>query len=262
MLDCLIHQYLQMRSLPWVKKDDDQGDDKPKNPLKRKRKSKSDVPNPVEIQTHEVAESSDSEDTTILDTLGDNTFDAMIPGYDNDDMYIMVEHDFLEAAKQVTRHIHREAYQKQITAPVVEEKIIRPTTGAPLRTPVVEGESDEETDGKGKDVSTLGELLRRRPAAMLTAATPIKRKEHSPLRERVARRQVQTLNDHRRTESENEGRNDRNRKPEMLRENTRGGETNDEYEDDEDDEDLERPLKVYQPPTFANISRLQNSSLV
>ena len=212
-----------MRSLPWVTKTNSgEEQDPPKNSLKRKRPTKSDVPKPetTEIETPEIEESSDSDDdTTILDTSSDNAFDAMIPGYDNDDAYIMVEHDFLEAAKQVTRHIHLEAYHKHVTAPVVEEEIIRPTTGAPQRRPVVEGESDEETDGKGKDVSTLGELLRRRPAAMLVAATPIKRKERTPVPQRGASKQVQTTDDHRSTEPGKESRNDR--KVEMMREVTR-----------------------------------------
>ena len=251
--DCLC-QFLQMRSLPWVTPNNE-GQVQPRNPLKRKKFIKSDVPKPetTEIQTCELAESSDSDDTTILDPSGDNTFDAMIPGYDNDDTYIMVEHDLLEAAKQVTRHIHLEAYQKHVTAPVAEKEIIRPTTGAPQRRPAVEGESDEDTDGKGKDVSTLGELLRRRPAAMLVAATPIKRKERSTVRERGGGKQAQTTDDHRSTEPEKESRSDH--KAEMMREVTRDVEADDEDED-EDDEDLERPRKVYHYLTFANIFRL------
>ena len=251
--DCL-SKFLQMRSLPWITTNNE-GQDQPDNPLKRKRPIKSDVPNPetTEILTSELAESSDSDDTTVLDPSGDNAFDAMIPGYDNDDAYVMVEHDLLEAAKQVTRHIHLEAYQKHVTAPVEEKEILRPTTGAPQRRPVIEGESDEETDGKGKDVSPLGELLRRRPAPMLVAATPIKRKERSPARERGRRNQVQTTDDHRSTEPGKESRNDR--KVEMIREMTRDVEADDEDED-EDDEDLERPRKVYHSLTFANIFRL------
>jgi hypothetical protein len=230
-----------MRSLPWVTTNNEEGQDQPKNPAKRKRPTKSDVPKAekAEIQTPEIEESSDSDDTIILDNPGDNTFDAMIPGYENDDAYIMVEHDLLEASKQVTRHIHLEAYQKHVTAPIVEEEIIRPTTGAPQRRPVVEGESDEETDRKGKDVSTLGELLRRRPATILVAATPIKRRQRSPVREKGITKRGQSMDDHRSTEPRKESRNDP--KVEMMREVTRGVEADDE---DEDDEDLDRPRKV------------------
>jgi hypothetical protein len=166
-----------MRTLPWLK---DESDSSSPNPLKRKRKQLPDTkaPKPSRAKTPEAVESSDSDDTIILDTNGDSVFDAMIPGYDNDDAYIMVEHDLIEAAKQVTRHLHLEAYQKHATAPVSAAEILRPTTGAPKRRPQVEGESEdnEDSDAEGKDVSTLGELLRRRPAAAPVAATPIKPK--------------------------------------------------------------------------------------
>ena len=248
-------QIPSMRSLPWVTTNNQEEQDQPKNPAKWKGPTKSDVPKTekTEIQTPEIEESSDSDDTIILDTTGDNTFDAMIPGYENDDTYIMVEHDLLEASKLVTRHIHLEAYQKHVTAPVVEEEIIRPTTGAPQRRPLVEGESDEETDGRGKDVSTLGELLRRRPATILVAATPIKRRQRSPVREKCVRKQAQTMDDHRSTEPRKESINDP--KVEMMREVTRGVEADDEDED-EDDEDLDRPRKVYLSLSFTDISRL------
>jgi hypothetical protein len=244
-----------MRSLPWVTTNKQEAQDQPGNPLKRKKPIISDIPNPraTEIQTPEVEESSDSDDTTILDTSGDISFDAMIPGYDHDDAHVMVEHDLLEAAKQVTRHIHLEAYQKHVAAPVVEKEIIRPTCGAPQ---VVERGSDEETDGNRENVSTLGELLRRRPAATLVAATPIKRKERTSVRERGVRKQVRTMDDHRSTEPGKETGNDR--KIGMMREMTRDVEADDEDED-EDDEDLGRPSKVYRSLIFANIFRLQKS---
>jgi hypothetical protein len=166
-----------MRTLPWLK---DESDSSSPNPLQRKRKQLPDTkaPKPSRAKTPEAVESSDSDDTIVLDTNGDSVFDAMIPGYDNDDAYIMVEHDLIEAAKQVTRHLHLEAYQKHATAPVSAAEILRPTTGAPKRRPQVEGESEDngDSDAEGKDVSTLGELLRRRPAAAPVAATPIKPK--------------------------------------------------------------------------------------
>ena len=232
-----------MRSLPWVTTNKQEEQDQPENPLKRKKPIKSDLAKPeaTEIQAPEIEESSDSDDTAILDTSGDNSFDAMIPGYDNDDAHIMVEHDLLEAAKQVTRHIHLEAYQKHVAAPVAEEEIIRPTCGAPQPRPVVERGSDDGTDWNGENVSTLGELLRRRPAATLVAATPIKQKEQSSVRERGVRKQVQTMDNHLSTEPGKESINDR--KIEMMMEMTRDVEADDEDED-EDDEDLGRPRKV------------------
>jgi hypothetical protein len=187
-----------MRSLPWLK---DESDSSSSNPLKRKRKqapvSDTDAPKPSRAKTPEVVESSDSEETIILDSNGDSAFDAMIPGYENDDAYIMVEHDFIEAAKQVTRHLHLEAYQKHATAPVSAAEILRPTTGAPERRPQVEGESDDndDSDADGKDVSTLGELLRLRPAAVPIAATPIKPKNPTAtvIRDRDSGNEVRKL---------------------------------------------------------------------
>ena len=248
-----------MRTLPWV----DEGKDRPQNPLKRKRTPKSDIqpPQPTEPEPEP---SSDSDAIAILDSSGDHTIDAMIPGYDNDDAYIMVEHDLLEAAKQVTRHIHLEAYQKHATAPITGE-IVRPTIGVAKRRPVVEVEEEDEGEGGGKDVSTLGELLRRRPTATLVAATPIKRKEKSPGRERVSKvdlRKVEEVRDVHRVDMGRERRasSERRRNVEMLKEETRAAEADDE--DDEDDEDLARPLKVCIPFTPTNVTRLQNPPLI
>src|SRR5271154_3262363 len=148
-----------MRSLPWLIKKEDQSDDSHSdNPLKRKRNTKQ-PPQPIKAESPEP--SSDSDDTTILDPALDVPLDAMIPGYDNDDAYIMVENDFLEAAKQVTRHLHLEAYQNRDTAPV-EGDIVRPTTGAPKRVYKsnvheglqVDATSDEEDEEMGKDVTS------------------------------------------------------------------------------------------------------------
>jgi len=105
----------------------------------------------------------------------------MIPGYANDDAYIMVEHDLLEQAKSVTRHIHLEAYKRQISAPVADEEIVRPTIANRRKdTSVSASEWEEEEKGdineNGLQSSTLDELLSEKPAARVTPATPIKRR--------------------------------------------------------------------------------------
>jgi len=234
-----------MRTLPWL--DGGKGNEN-ENPLKRKRNQRSDIqtPEPTEIETAELAESSDSDISETLDSPSDN---KMIAGYDNDDAYIMVEHDLLEAAKQVTRHIHLEAYHKHATAPVTGN-IVRPTTEAPKRKPQIDGPSDEEEEEKGKDLSTLGELLRRRPIATLVAATPIKREEKSSQRATISRvgSQKDIMSGQRDSEDK------------MLKDETKGAETDDE--EDEDDEDLDRPRKVSPPNISTNISRLRKSPLV
>ena len=230
-----------MRSLPWlVKKEQDQNDDSSQsnNPRKRKRNTNQES-KPVKAESPELP--SDSDETVILDPALDVPGDAMIPGYDNDDAYIMVEHDLLEAAKQVTRHFHLEAYQKHATAPVVDGEIIRPTTGAPKRvhsrnvheTLEVDAVSDEEEgEGMGKDVTSLGQLLRRRPAA-LVPATPIKRQQRS---------QPQLKKENRSMESR-KNIQEKKMEREVPRPPSRGAEADDEDED-EDDEDLDRPRKV------------------
>lgn len=164
-----------MRSLPWLTDGSE-----PSGTVKRKRPTSSSKKSSLEsgqVKREEPSESSsDSDDTTILDNSADNAYDAMIQGYGHDDAYIMVEHDLIEAAKQITRHIHLEAYQKQVTAPITGE-IMRPTSGKPKPKLVVEGENEEDEEVGEKDVSTLGELLRRRPTATLVPATPIRKKE-------------------------------------------------------------------------------------
>jgi hypothetical protein len=151
--------------------------------LKRKRKQIVDTEpsKPSRAKTPEAEVDSSDPETIIMDSNGDTAFDAMIPGYEHDDAYIMVEHDLIEAAKQVTRHLHLEAYHKYSTAPVSDVEILRPTTKAPKTKPQVEGEINEEPDEEGKDVSTLDDLLRRRPVTAPIAATPIKRKPHAPI---------------------------------------------------------------------------------
>jgi hypothetical protein len=170
-----------MRSLPWLQDSTETTTSRPS--LKRKRgaapstePADEDLP-AKSVEPFDPSEPalSDSDDTTILTYNADSAFDAMIQGYDHDDAYIMVEHDLIEAAKQVTRHIHLEAYQKQATVPVVGQ-ILRPTTGKPSHRPVVEGESGiEEMESVPDDVSPLGQLLRQRPKTAPVAATPIKR---------------------------------------------------------------------------------------
>src|SRR2546421_573622 len=171
-----------MRSLPWLQGSTATSTCRPS--LKRKRPTPS-TTEPAEDSQVKSVESfdpsepppSDSDDTTILSYNADNAFDAMIQGYDHDDAYIMVEHDLIEAAKQVTRHIHQAAYQKQAAAPVIGQ-ILRPTRRKPKPKPIVETESSiEEMDIGRKDVSTLGRLLRQRPKTAPVAATPIKRDE-------------------------------------------------------------------------------------
>ena len=223
-----------MRSLPWLIKKEDQSDaSNSNNPLKRKRNTKR-APEPIKDESPEI--SSDSDDTTILDPALDVPLDVMIPGYDNDDAYIMVENDLLEAAKQVTRHLHLEAYQNRDKAPV-EGDIVRPTTGATKRvnksnvhkTLQVDATSDEEEEDTGKDVTSLGQLLRRRPAALIPA-TPIKR-EHKPQNQKESR-PVKSQPDDR----------DKKVEIEISRPPSRGTDADDE--EDEDDEDLDRPRKV------------------
>jgi hypothetical protein len=244
-----------MRTLPWL--DGGKGNENA-NTLKRKRNQRSDIqtPEPAEKETAELAESSDSDIAETLDSSSDN---SMIGGYDNDDAYIMVEHDLLEAAKQVTRHIHLEAYHKHATAPVTG-KIVRPTTEAPKRKPQIEGSSDEEEEGKGKDPSTLGELLRRRPTATLVAATPIKREEKSPEQAKISRVGLQKETQQKIRGREGIVSGQRGSEIKMLKEETKGAETDDE--EDEDDEDLDRPHKVSPLNTSTNISRLRKSPLV
>jgi hypothetical protein len=160
-----------MRRLPWLVNKDD-SDVVVEKSLKRKRRMTPDIPSP-QVPTPDPV-NSDSEETVV--DSSDQAMDVMIPGYNNDDAYIMVEDDFLAAARQVTRHLHQEAYQRHSTTTVTRE-ITRPTIGKPRPRTPVEGETDESSDGEGEDMSTLGELLRRRPPTPTVAATPIKRRQ-------------------------------------------------------------------------------------
>jgi len=172
-----------MRSLPWLNANtDDAGSE---NELKRKRDQKKAAPAPPqvsEVEIAEVVENSDSGETTSV-ALGrsdaDSPHDAMIPGYDHDDAYIMVEHDLLEAARLVTRELHLEAYLKHATAPV-QETILRPTIGSSQNKRKGVEMSDIESDVGDTRPRSLRELLTQRPAERGVAATPIKRRRVSP----------------------------------------------------------------------------------
>jgi hypothetical protein len=173
-----------MRSLPWANKDGTLGE----SSLKRKRNHTPSIPSP-QVAT-DLPEPTDSEET--VQESADHAFDTMIPGYDNDDGYIMVEDDFLAAAKQVTRQLHQEAYQRRATTTTTGE-ISRPTFGAPRRRVPVEGDTDNSSDEEGVDQSALGELLRRKPPAPAVVVIPIKRREvvrkrsPSPVPKRISR---------------------------------------------------------------------------
>jgi hypothetical protein len=184
-----------------------------------------------------------------MDSNGDTAFDAMIPGYEHDDAYIMVEHDLIEAAKQVTRHLHLEAYHKYSTAPVSDAEILRPTTKAPKTKPQAEGESNEEPDEEGKDASTLDELLRRRPIAAPVAATPIKRKPPTPIiRDPDSGNEVGKLDlmrDSRRINLETETAAVGEDKETTTRRNITLQRVHEGEDEEEDEEDLDRrPRKV------------------
>src|SRR5262245_53397404 len=117
-----------MRSLPWL--NDETQDPSSGNPLKRKRKHKSDQRESQQTSEAGDADRPDSDSTetaTVASSHSDRAFDAMVTGYEHDDAYIMVEHDLIEAAKRVTKQLHLEAYLRHAAAPVVGD-ITRPTT--------------------------------------------------------------------------------------------------------------------------------------
>lgn len=236
-----------MRSLPWLQDSTETTTSRPS--LKRKRgaapstePADEDLP-AKSVEPFDPSEPalSDSDDTTILTYSADNAFDAMIQGYDHDDAYIMVEHDLIEAAKQVTRHIHLEAYQKQATVPVVGQ-IVRPTTGKPSPRPVVEGESSiEEMESVPDDVSPLGQLLRQRPKLAPVAATPIKRDGARCVRDMDVKTIDLTLDGSQRGEKKETNGPLQTTKNGMRKENR----NIDNDVTDDDDEDLDkRPTKV------------------
>jgi hypothetical protein len=210
-----------MRTLPWLLKKDESAE----KSLKRKRNMQPDIPS-SQVKLTELVEI-DSQRTTPEPTKSE---DVMIPGYDHDDAYIMVEDDLLAAAKQITRHLHQEAYQRHATTTVTGE-IVRPTTSAPRRRPEIEDEAEEDSsDGEGKDASTLGELLRQKPPAPSVAATPIKRTDVLTAKSLQRRRSISPA-------------------PMAVNKNNRVGLTKETRvveigtDDDEDDEDLDRPRK-------------------
>jgi hypothetical protein len=174
-----------MRSLPWANKDGTNASSE--KSFKQKQNTTPSIPSP-QVPT-DLPDPPDSEET--IQESADCAFDTMIPGYDNDDAYIMVEDDFLAAAKQVTRQLHQEAYQRRSTTTRTGE-ITRPTIGAPRRRVPVEGDTEDSSDDEGVDHSALGELLRRKPPAPAVVATPIRRHEvrgqsPSPVRKKISR---------------------------------------------------------------------------
>jgi len=167
-----------MRSLPWTSTSTSNAPS-PKG-TKRKRNVSPVATSPRTEPLDPIDSSSEDFDNTVQDKES-QLEDAMIPGYANDDAYIMVEHDLLEQAKSVTRHIHLEAYKRQISAPVAEEEIVRPTVANRRKdTNVSASEWEEEEKGdineNGLQSSTLDELLSEKPAARVAPATPIKRR--------------------------------------------------------------------------------------
>lgn len=235
-------KWSSMRSLPWLK----DGSEPPPGALKRKRPIPAEKPLPEPVPAPSEASSSDSEETTVLENTADNAYDAMIQGYDHDDAYIMVEHDLVEAAKQVTRHIHLEAYQKQAAAPITGE-ITRPTTCKPKQQQsVVDGETSADDEEEVKDGSTLGELLRRRPTATLGPATPIKRKQERVLETREVKTIDLTLDGSQREKEINGPK-------EVARKTAR--EENRIVETDDDDEDLDKPPKKVFRPEISLLTR-------
>lgn len=242
-----------MRNLPWLVTND-AGNESLENPRKRKRnptgKSDVDIPQSTEAESVQL---SDSDETIIRNVSTDNATDAMIPGYDNDDAYIMVEQDLLEAAKQVTRHLHLEAYQKQAVAPIVED-IVRPTVGVGKRKPEIL--SDEEDDGTEAEGSTLGKLLRQSSTTTLVAATPIRRREKPAVRELEPKREMERMdrtNNVSHTDSSAESVSSRKQIVGLETMGKQAGDA-DADDEDEDDEDLDRPRKVIASPMLANIS--------
>jgi hypothetical protein len=237
-----------MRTLPWLKNTDGESvDTNTRQEVKDEITESEDESAITEVETAEQGDESETEDEED-DFAGDNAADVMRPGYEADDAYIMVEHDLLEAAKQLTRHIHLAAYQKNAAAPMPEiHEIQRPTTGPPKIRPLVEGISDDEVDTDGKDSTTLGELLRRRPVTKTFAVTPLKRKERSPGHPNTAKENRPISNDVNFTTS-------------TTRDVTKGAEL-DAEDDTEDDEDLARPLKkVYFP--HPSLSHVQMAKIV
>ena len=232
-----------MRTLPWLKKSD--GESADTNTHKQAKDEITEAEDELEItevDTVEQVDGSETEDEEDDFVSEDNAADAMRPGYDADDAYIMVEHDLLEAAKQVTHHIHLAAYQKHAAAPMPDiHEIQRPTSGPPKLRPLVGGISDDEGDTDGKDLTTLGELLRRRPATRTFTVTPLKRKERSPARTNISKENKPISNNG-------------NSAPSMVRDVTKGAEADDE-DDSEDDEDLARPLKKVhsQHPSLSHV---------
>jgi len=213
-----------MRTLPWRTNTNRKHPEGDGNTI-----TKEENPDESETQDEEYeSETQDEEDEGLNDT--------MIPGYDHDDAYIMVEHDLLEAAKQVTCHIHRAAYQKHVSAPMPNNQDIqRPTTGHLKLRPHVHGISDDEED----DLTILSELLRKPPVPKTVAITLLKRKKRSP------KLMNWTGNDANENNPISKNANSGTV--------TEGAEVYD-ADDDEDDEDLTRPCKRVWPTVILQLT--------
>jgi hypothetical protein len=239
-----------MRSLPWLKADNDK-DTESENEVKKGPKERKKVPAPPksEVESEEAIDDSVSVETAVTQASdGDNAYDAMIPGYDNDDAYIMVEHDLLEAAKLVTRELHLEAYLKHATAPV-EKTILRPTIGGTPKKRKAQEISEGFSDVEDTAPRTLGELLTQRPADRGAAATPIKRRN-------IDSTSQQRKSANAKSEVENEGSPVRaTTKAVMLGPTDIRRDSNDrisiskkeETEEEDDDEDLDKPIRKKVP---------------
>lgn len=137
----------------------------------------------------------------------DTPQDVMIAGYD--DRFVMVEQDLIKAANLVTHQCHLQAYQKQNAVPCTG-KILRPTVGIlKLQTPEPVYE-----DGLENDTIALEELLNQTPPSATVPDTPVSSRARSMGKA-----------------------DERNLSCRINRELLEGNE--------EDNEDLGRPLKVH-----------------
>ena len=229
-----------MRSLPWLKKTDGESA-KRTDALEEDRNAIAgeEKPETAEVESSEQLNGSETEDEEDGFKSGDNATDTMISGYNHDDAYIMVENDLLEAAKQVTHHIHLAAYQKHASVPMPDvQEIKRPTTGPPKSKPHVDGISDDEGETYSKDSTTLGQLLRRRPVPNTFAVTPLKRQERSPVR---TNRTTNAAKENKPVSKNGDS------GTAIPRDETNGTEVDDE----DDDEDLARPFKRVPPSGYS-----------
>jgi hypothetical protein len=165
----------------------------------------------------------------------------MVPGFEHDDAYIMVEHDLIEAAKEVTRQLHLEAYLRQAAVPVTGD-IARPTMGRPGGKAVVEEESGVESDsgdGKAGGVRWVGVRrvgIRRAEGAIVKMVA----------RDRSENQRTNTSVKRKASEMNSRGKAN-------VREATKEKVVDEPIrvtsdEDDSDDEDLDKPIRKKVPP--------------